>query len=145
MLPGCLLTNDEFWGNLHFNLYKSHCIHHKAEKLQKFKILPILPVLQHPLRKTSVGETKIQSFLGGKYVRHWTNAQSRLFGELLVFFVFLAFSFFFFAFNSTFIISSGNIEHSTGKRPIHYTAWNVWFFFPGTNNNAKPEELIDKI
>ena len=34
--------------------------------------------------------------------------------------------------------------HSTGKRFIHYTARNV-FIFRRTNNDAKPEELIDKI
>ena len=50
---------------------------------------------------------------------------------------------FFFPFNSTYMISSGNIEHSTGKRLIHYTARNL--FFRRTNNNAKSEELIDKI
>ena len=52
---------------------------------------------------------------------------------------------FFFAFNSTCMISSGNIEHSTGKLLVYYTARNVFFFFWRTNNNAKSEELIDKI
>ena len=39
------------------------------------------------------------------------------------FFVFL-----FFAFNSTCMISSGNIEHSTGELLVYYTARNVLFF-----------------
>ena len=36
---------------------------------------------------------------------------------------------FFFAFNSTCMISSGNIEHSTGELLVYYTARNVFFFF----------------
>ena len=50
---------------------------------------------------------------------------------------------FFFPYNSTYMISSGNIELSTGKRLIHFSVST--FFFRRTNNNTKSEELIDKI
>ena len=42
------------------------------------------------------------------------------------------------------MISTGNIEHSTGKRLILIIRPET-FFFRRPNNNAKSEELIDKI
>ena len=43
------------------------------------------------------------------------------------------------------MISTGNIEHSTGKRLILIIQPETFFFSRRTNNNAKSEELIDKI